>query len=326
MSDRPKRVLTDDANVVSRIHSRATLREAYIRYAVLALGIVGLSMAGVLYKLATAPVLAIVAYRMLFAVVIIAPLTYAARFTNNSQRLTPVARSDVIAAALSGTLFALDITLWAASLQFTSVSSAALLVSMDPVFVAVFAALFFRERPTWPMAVGMAIAVFGASIITIGDFRISGRALTGDALALSAALAETGYLLLGRHVRRRVDTLRYVTIVYSACAVCIWVALIVLGVSTRMSAHDLGVSLALALSATVIGHTLVSKSLGHMPAAVVAISFLSQPIITAALAYLVLHQLVAPLTAIGGSIALAGIAVVVFANERYVAAAPPQTV
>ena len=39
-----------------------------------------------------------------------------------------------------------------------------------------------------------------------------------------------------------------------------------------------------------------------------------------------LHQVVAPLTALGGSIALAGIAVVVFANERSVAAVPSQTV
>jgi drug/metabolite transporter (DMT)-like permease len=301
-------------------------RDAGSRYLVLGIGIIGLSLAGVLYKLAHAPVVAIVAYRMLFTIAIIGPLTYVARLRIPPTLRSPLARADIMAASASGTLFALDITLWALSLQFTSVSSAALLVSMDPVFVAVFAAVLFRERPSLAMAAGMAVAVIGASIITIGDFRISGRALAGDALALSAALAETGYLLLGRHVRRRVDTLRYVTIVYGACAACVWVALLVTGIPIRLGAHDLAVSFALAVSATVVGHTLVSKSLGHMPAAVVAISFLSQPIVTALLAYLILHQVVAPLTAIGGTIALAGIAVVVVANERYVTAAPPQTV
>jgi hypothetical protein len=44
------------------------------------------------------------------------------------------------------------------------------------------------------------------------------------------------------------------------------------------------------------------------------------------LAYLVLHQMIAPLTAIGGTIALVGIGVVVFANERYVASTPPQPI
>jgi drug/metabolite transporter (DMT)-like permease len=296
------------------------------RYALLAVGIAGLSMACVLYKLATAPTIAVVAYRMIFAVGMIGPLVYVSRRSANVLRRAPVARSDAVAAALSGTLFALDVTLWALSIQFTSVSSAALLVSMDPIFVAVFAALIFGERPSWPMIAGMAIAACGAAVITVGDFRISGRALLGDALALSAAFAETGYLLLGRHVRQRVDTLRYVVIVYSACAVCVWLALLVLRVPAGISGHDLAVCGALALFATVLGHTLVSWSLGHIPAAVVAISFLSQPIMTAFFAYLVLHQVVAPLTAIGGTIALVGIGVVAFANERYVATGPPQAI
>jgi drug/metabolite transporter (DMT)-like permease len=160
----------------------------------------------------------------------------------------------------------------------------------------------------------------------VGDFHMSGRALAGDALALCAAVAETGYLLLGRHVRRRVDTLRYVSIVYAACAACVWIAVLAWHIPALIDGHDVWIALALALCATAIGHTLVSKSLGHMPAAVVAISFLSQPIVTAALAYLVLHQVVAPLTALGGSVALAGIGVVVVANERSVAELPSQTV
>ncbi len=301
-------------------------RVALARYALLAVGIAGLSMAGVFYKLASAPTIAVVAYRMAFAVLMMGPLVWLSRGSHNVLRRAPIARGDVVAAALAGTLFALDVTLWALSLQFTSVSSAALLVSMDPIFVAVFAALLFGERPTWPMIAGMAIAAAGAAVITIGDFRISGRALVGDSLALCAAFAETGYLLLGRHVRQRVDTLRYAIIVYAACAACVWLALVVLRVPASISAHDLAVCAALALVATVLGHTLVSSALGVMPAAVVAISFLSQPIMTAFFAYLILHQGVAPLTAVGGTIALVGIGVVAFANERSVETGPPQAI
>jgi len=304
----------------------APARQALSRYALLAIGIVGLSTAGVFYKLATAPVLAIVAYRMLFAVAIVLPMSSVWRLFGNRAGRPKISRADTIASSAAGALFALDVTLWALSLQFTSVSSAALLVSMDPVFVAIIAALVFGERPSLAMVAGMAVAVAGATIITVGDFRIAGRAVWGDALALSAALAETGYLLLGRHVRRRVDTLPYVSIVYTSCAACVWIAVLAFRAPMQIGAHDIWIALALAVCATVIGHTLVSKSLGHMPAAVVAISFLSQPIITALLAYLVLHQVVAPLTALGGSIALAGIGVVVFANERSVAEVPSQTV
>jgi drug/metabolite transporter (DMT)-like permease len=283
-------------------------------------------MAGVLYKFAVAPAIAIVAYRMLFSVAIIAPLKWFSIRRVPPALRVPMARADLIAASGAGALFALDVSLWAISLNYTTVASASLLVSMDPVFVAIFAALLFGERPTRAMTAGMAVAVTGAVVITAGDVHVSGRALAGDVLALLAALAETGYLLLGRHVRRRVDTLRYVSVVYSACAVCTWIFFLISGYGLRLSAHDLSVSLALAVCATVIGHTLVSKSLGHMSTAVVAICFLAQPIITSSLAYIVLHQVIAPMTALGGLIALAGIAVVVIANERYVAAAPPQAV
>jgi drug/metabolite transporter (DMT)-like permease len=294
-------------------------------YLVLAIGVVGLSTAGVLYKLATAPTLSIVAYRNLFAVVVTAAIWLVSKSAFARPR-APIARADAGAATLAGCLFALDITLWATSVQFTSISSAALLVSMDPIFVAIFAALFLGERPSPAMIAGMAVAAAGAATITVGDFQISGRALLGDLLALSAAFAETGYLLLGRHVRQRVDTQRYVLIVYAACAACVWIVLLAARMPATLDGHNVLVSFALALFATVLGHTLVSISLGHMPAAVVAFSFLSQPIITALLAYLVLAQRIAPLTAIGGSIALVGIGVVAFANERAVSSGPAQAI
>ena len=306
-----------------RAENSAQPRAGYGRYGLLAVGIAGLAMAGVFYKLTSAPVLTVVAYRMVMAATLMLPLLWLSRRSPEGQRLARFDRSDMLATSLSGVLFAADVAIWAASLQFTSVSSAALLVSMDPIFVAAFGALFLRERPTLLMIAGMAVAAWGAAIITFGDVRLSGRALIGDGLALCAAFAETGYLLIGRHVRQRVDTLRYASVVYAVCAISVWFAVIVLGVSPVVSSHDLLLCLGLALVATVLGHTLVSRSLGHMPAVVVAVAFLSQPIMTASFAWLFLRQMIPLLTALGGTIALAGIGVVAFANERTVAAGPP---
>jgi drug/metabolite transporter (DMT)-like permease len=80
--------------------------------------------------------------------------------------------------------------------------------------------------------------------------------------------------------------------------------------------HDVWLAVALALVVTVMGHTLISRSLGYMPAAVVAVCILSQPLIAAVLAFIFLHQTVPLTTAIGGLIALAGIGLVAYANER----------
>jgi drug/metabolite transporter (DMT)-like permease len=291
-------------------------RSPFARYGLLTLGIAGLSMAGIFYAFASAPVVVIVAYRMLMATLLVVPLAFAVRASGGAQTHARFERADLVASMGSGLLFAVDLTVWAMSLKFTSVASAALFVSMHPIFVALLAWAFFRERPTPLMLAGIALGILGIVIVGAQDLRVSGRALFGDGLALLAALAETGYLLFGRHVRQRIDAPRYASVVYATCAVAVLIAALVGGNSLLVSAHDLVWCFALALIATVLGHTLVSQSLGYMPAAVVAVSFLAQPLLASLFALAFLHQALVATTVLGGLVALAGIGIVAYANER----------
>jgi drug/metabolite transporter (DMT)-like permease len=286
------------------------------RYSLLLLGVVGLSCAGIFYSLAHAPAMVIVAYRSLFAVILMLPLLALSRRGARAATQTPIQSGDLALSIVAGALFALDLTLWAVGLHYTSVSSAMLFVSTDPIWIALFGAMFFAEKPK-PLAVaGILVAVAGTAVVAGMDIRISGSALAGDALALAAALAETWYLLIGRRVRAHVDTTRYATIVYISCAVCTWLMLWSARYSPEVSLNDVWLAIALALIVTVMGHTLIQRSLGYMPAAVVAVCILSQPLIAALLAFAILHQRVPVTTAIGGLIALAGIGLVAYANER----------
>jgi len=285
------------------------------RYALLILGIAGLSMAGIFYKMAQAPVLTIVAYRMLLAALFMVPVALISRASGGQTR-SRFSRSDTIVTLVSGTLFALDLALWATSLSFTSVASAALFVSTQPIFVAVLAALIFRERPTLLVLAGIAIGVAGMAVVGWQDVRLSGSALWGDALAMLAALAETGYLLCGRQVRKRIDAPRYALAVYAICAAVITATAFAQRNIIAVSVHDLLMCAGLAIVATVLGHTLVSLSLGYMPAAVVAVSFLAQPLLAAVFALIFLAQLIPAATVLGGLIALAGIGLVAYSNEQ----------
>jgi len=289
---------------------------AAARYPLLLLGVVGLSCAGIFYSLAHAPAMAMVAYRSLFAALLVLPLLAFSRRGARAAAQTAMRRGDLVLSITAGALFAIDLTLWAVGLHYTSVSSAMLFVSTDPIWIALFGAIFFAEKPK-PLAVaGILVAVAGTLVVAGMDIRISGSALAGDGLALSAALAETWYLLIGRRVRIRVDTTRYATVVYISCAVCTWLMLAATRYSPAISLHDIWLAIALALIVTIVGHTLIQRSLGYLPAAVVAVSFLSQPLIAAVLAFIVLHQTVPVTTAIGGLIALAGIGLVAYSNER----------
>jgi drug/metabolite transporter (DMT)-like permease len=285
------------------------------RYSLLFLGVVGLSCAGIFYSLAHAPAVAMVAYRSLFAVLLVLPLLAFSRRGARAATRAPIRGGDFALSIVAGALFAVDLTVWAVGLHYTSVSSAMLFVSTDPIWIALFGAMFFAEKPK-PLAVaGIAVAVAGTVVVAGMDIRISGSALAGDALALAAALAETWYLLIGRRVRARVDTTRYATVVYISCASCTWLILLATHYSPTISLHDVWLAVALALVVTVMGHTLITRSLGYMPAAVVAVCILSQPLIAAVLAFVFLHQTVPVTTAIGGLIALAGIGLVAYANE-----------
>src|SRR4029077_7866758 len=172
---------------------------------------------------------------------------------------TAMRRGDVALSITAGALFAIDLTLWAVGLHYTSVSSAMLFVITDPIWIALFGALFFAEKPK-PLAVaGILVAVAGTAVVAGMDIRISGSALAGDALALAAALAETWYLLIGRRVRAHVDTTRYATIVYISCAICTWLMLWSAHFSPEVSLHDIWLAIALALVVTVMGHTLIQR-------------------------------------------------------------------
>jgi len=295
------------------------LKIAPARYGLLLTGIAGLSLAGVFYKLTSAPILAVVAWRMLIGALVMAPVAFLMRRARGSA--SPLSNADIAWSAAGGAFFCADLVLWAVSLRYTSVASAALFVSTDPIYVAALAALLFRERPSPLALAGILVAVAGIAVVGAADLHLSGRALEGDALALAAALAETAYLLVGRHVRQRVDAPRYVLIVYATCAACGWLVVLLAGVNAHMSTHDMVMATAVALSATAIGHTLVSLSLGYMPAALVSVTFLAQPILAALFALAFLHQPVPPLTIAGGLTALAGIGIVAFANERSTPAA-----
>lgn len=290
------------------------MRGAAVRYGLLLLGIAGLSMAGVFYKAATAPPVAMVAWRMLIGTAILAPITVA--FSRSAATREPFSKADVLLSVAAGALFCVDLILWAISLRYTSVASAALFVSTQPIFVAAIAAAYFGERPTLGSFAGVALGIVGIVIVGAVDLRLSGSALIGDGLAVAAALAETAYLLIGRRVRQRVDAPRYALVVYATCAAGCWALLFALGIPAGLSGHDMLLALGVALCATVIGHTLVSLSLGYMPAAVVAVSFLAQPMLAALFALAILHQSIPLTTAVGGLIALAGIGIVAYANER----------
>ena len=93
-------------------------------------------------------------------------------------------------------------------LRYTSVSHAAVIVGMSPIYTLVLAVLFRLERATWHKVAGMAIAFTGIAVLA-SENGISPRSpsLLGDAITMTGSLGFATYAVLGKRVAGRYDAL-----------------------------------------------------------------------------------------------------------------------
>ena len=93
-------------------------------------------------------------------------------------------------------IFSAHYVLWFESLQYTSVASSTVIVTLQPLFSMIGGYFLFKERFTKGAVIGCLIAISGSIIIGWQDFKISGEALYGDILAFIGAGIITAYFSL----------------------------------------------------------------------------------------------------------------------------------
>jgi drug/metabolite transporter (DMT)-like permease len=107
-------------------------------------------------------------------------------------------------------------------LRYTSVSHAAVIVGMGPIYTLILAVLFRLERATWHKVVGMAIALLGVAVLA-SENGISARSpsLLGDAITMTGSIGFATYAVLGKRVAGRYDALTMVAFNHFAGAIII---------------------------------------------------------------------------------------------------------
>jgi drug/metabolite transporter (DMT)-like permease len=107
-------------------------------------------------------------------------------------------------------------------LHYTSVSHAAVIVGMGPIYTLILAVLFRLERATWHKVVGMTIALLGVAVLA-SENGISARSpsLLGDAITMTGSIGFATYAVLGKRVAGRYDALTMVAFNHFAGAIII---------------------------------------------------------------------------------------------------------
>jgi drug/metabolite transporter (DMT)-like permease len=267
-----------------------------------ALGALGISSSAIFVRIALpAPPVITAFYRTLFALVPLAILALLQR-----ERARGGRRGRLLALA-AGALLGTDLAFWHTSIVRTSVANASLLVNLTPIPVGLYAAWVLRERPERRFVLGAALALLGTGLL-LGANLGARTALGGDVLALVAALFYAGYLVMMKAVRRGVD-LAGATLFSTLGAICVLglYAAALGNPFTGFPARSWAAFVATALISQVASVMAITWGLRWLRATFASVGLLLQPLGAALLGWLVLGEGLAPLQALGGAAALAGI-------------------
>lgn len=274
--------------------------------AVLGSGVLIVSFASIFIRWAQAAgvdSIAIAAWRLGIAALVLVPIALV-------RERVALAPRDWMLALAAGAFLALHFGAWIVSLEHTTVAASTALVTTNPIWIAIGSYLVFRERLGGMLLVAITLALAGSALIfladTIGEDAL-GSAF-GNALAIVGSLAMCGYLMIGRGLRARIALLPYVAIVYTVAAAFLFgYALATKVPLAGFPLEGWGLLVLLALGPQIAGHGALNYALKALPATIIALAILGEPIGSTILAWLLLGETIGVIEIAGIAVLLVGI-------------------
>lgn len=274
------------------------------------LGLIAFGFSPILVRLVpgVSPV-ALAAYRTTFAALLLLPVWIVSRQKRKAidERYT---RKQKNLGRLAGICLGFHFTLWIASLSYTSVASASVLVSIHPIILIVVESFLMEvsfRKMTWT---GVFIAFLGSGLLGFADEHAAGafpHPLIGDALAVSAAIVFAIYFLIGRNLRQHSTWLDYVFLVYSYAAMCCLVLVLIFRIDMNVGLAAVLVALGLAIGPQIIGHGSMNYAVKYVSPTILATLILVEPSLAIVLAYLFFHEIPSLLSFVAIGVILIGV-------------------
>jgi drug/metabolite transporter (DMT)-like permease len=187
--------------------------------------------------------------------------------------------------------------------------TAAMLIQLSPVLVAVLAAIFLGERATPALGMGLLVAFAGVVLIATSTAGHGDRDPLGVVLCLVAAAAYAVSLILQKPLVGRLPAIQVTWIACTVGAVaCLPFAGDLVHDAGAASAADLGWVLFLGVFPTAIAFSTYAFALRHMSAGNLSVTTYLVPPITVAISWLFLSEAPPAMAYVGGALALVGVA------------------
>ncbi|HKL15087.1 MAG TPA: DMT family transporter [Balneolaceae bacterium] len=277
--------------------------------ALLLVGISTFGMAPIMVRFAPdVEPLALSALRTGFAVLFLFPFWFPQRKSIPELKSLGISR---VLLALTGICLGLHFSFWIASLNYTSVASASVLVTIHPVMLIVAESLIFKRRFRGIVWVGVFVAFAGSALLGIADeasLEAFPNALFGNALALTAAVIFVVYFMLGRKIRQYTEWIDYVFYVYLyATITSLILAVLWVGGIPAISGSALLVGIGLALGPTILGHGSINFAVKYVSPTLLSTLVLSEGVFAAIAAYFIFGEMPSALSIGAMIVILAGV-------------------
>lgn len=268
-------------------------------------GVLGGSLSSVFVRWSDAPSLVLAVYRMLFTVILLAPLAL-----RHKSEFSAFNKKVFLLCLASGVALGLHFTTFFSAVQNTSIAAATVLVDMEVLFVALATMVVFRRRLAGKAWLAMLLAFTGAVGIALADTSgaAAGNALFGDVMALLAALLLGIYTMIGSVCRKTVSTTAYTYVVYVAALVTVVAVALVSGTPlTGYASENYLNALGMAICCTLLGHSIFSWGLKYLQASFVSTIRLMDCVFSMIWGMLLFSEYPSPVILVGGVLIIAGV-------------------
>jgi len=256
-----------------------------------------LAFGPLLVRLADTGPIASAFWRMALAAPVLLAVAWARRDIGTPL---PARRLPFGIAFLAGAFFAADLAAWHLGIVRTTTANATLFANTTAFMLAGWAILVRGERPSAATARALLLALAGALLLMGSSARLSPAHLVGDLLSLAAAAFYTFYLLTIMRLRDRFTTATVLGLSTASSAILLLPAALL--EPAVFWPADWRPVLALAVSSQLAGQGLMVFASGRLPAFIVGIGLLVQPLVSAIAGWLAFAEVPGPAALTGAAL------------------------
>lgn len=275
----------------------------------LATAIVAVSFAAILARWTEASALVLAFWRTFGGGLLLAPRARLGR-----PGSWAASRAEAGWILVGGAALALHFWSWLESLNRTSVAVSVTLVTTTPFFVA--AVEWARgRRLAWQSQAALVVAMAGVVTLaasssgTEAPSGLTGSHSSGVILALVGAIAMAVYLLAGSRLRATMSASNSAAPTFLTAGIGLGLAALVTGVNVfDLRSLDWLIVAAMILGPQLGGHAVLSHLLGRLDTMTISLALLAEPVVSTALAWILLSERPTSTALIGALIVVTGLA------------------